>query len=486
MTQEVGTTDLFTQAAIETVEVDEGVVLIPGPKGEKGDKGDIGPQGPQGVQGLTGPIGATGAQGPQGPQGPKGDTGPQGPIGPKGDRGDIGRGIPSGGEAGQILVRVDGPDGAVEFADLPDFEPGMSAIPVTGFDADDMEAGLNVDRLSFSDDFNLAFSEVDGELVASITFGGEAGTGGADGKSAYQVAVDNGFSGTETEWLASLKGAEGAQGPQGPAGDTGPRGPAGADGVNGAEGVVDYDVVRSMVEQIIADMNNGSGTDPDPDPEPDPGSGSDLTTARWTLNGLASPIAASNSAFPDMTVTAPNGVANGTNLILNIDDYLDVTNPQFGLATSSDLSLTQTPSVLRLGFKGKANQSDTTILVDMNEWGIASVAFGLPWTLENLRVEYHRGNGTNGEEYELVDSDAGDVKLRSGALYEVEWTNDPDGAGGTFTFFVDGVQLGDPKPAQHKVMLTDTMRVDTNASIGNTSGSRDGVEVEYVEIGYKA
>lgn len=30
--------------------------------------------------------------------------------------------------------------------------------------------------------------------------------GGLDGKSAYQVAVDNGFEGTEEEWLASLKG----------------------------------------------------------------------------------------------------------------------------------------------------------------------------------------------------------------------------------------------------------------------------------------
>lgn len=27
-----------------------------------------------------------------------------------------------------------------------------------------------------------------------------------NGKSAYEIAVDNGFSGTETEWLASLNG----------------------------------------------------------------------------------------------------------------------------------------------------------------------------------------------------------------------------------------------------------------------------------------
>lgn len=31
---------------------------------------------------------------------------------------------------------------------------------------------------------------------------------GADGKSAYEIACDNGFVGTEEEWLVSLKGYE--------------------------------------------------------------------------------------------------------------------------------------------------------------------------------------------------------------------------------------------------------------------------------------
>ena len=36
----------------------------------------------------------------------------------------------------------------------------------------------------------------------------EAGHG-ADGKSAYEIAVEHGYVGTETEWLASLKGEPG-------------------------------------------------------------------------------------------------------------------------------------------------------------------------------------------------------------------------------------------------------------------------------------
>lgn len=37
----------------------------------------------------------------------------------------------------------------------------------------------------------------------------KAGTSGSAGKSAYEIAVDNGFVGTETEWLESLKGSDG-------------------------------------------------------------------------------------------------------------------------------------------------------------------------------------------------------------------------------------------------------------------------------------
>ncbi|MEF2293138.1 collagen-like protein [Virgibacillus dokdonensis] len=42
-----------------------------------------------------------------------------------------------------------------------------------------------------------------------IDVAGSPGEKGDAGKSAYQIAVDNGFKGTEQEWLASLKGAKG-------------------------------------------------------------------------------------------------------------------------------------------------------------------------------------------------------------------------------------------------------------------------------------
>ena len=74
---------------------------------------------------------------------------------------------------------------------------------------------------------------------------GESGADGADGKSAYQIALDNGFVGSQSEWLASLKGdkgdkgekgdtgEQGIQGIQGEKGDTGVPGKDGKDGKNG-------------------------------------------------------------------------------------------------------------------------------------------------------------------------------------------------------------------------------------------------------------
>ena len=49
-------------------------------------------------------------------------------------------------------------------------------------------------------------------LQEAIDNGELSGGSGTAGKSAYEIAVDNGFVGTEAEWLESLKGADGDNG----------------------------------------------------------------------------------------------------------------------------------------------------------------------------------------------------------------------------------------------------------------------------------
>ena len=63
----------------------------------------------------------------------------------------------------------------------------------------------------------------------------ETGIDGKDGASAYDIAVRNGFTGSEQEWLDSLKGADGAPGQKGNDG-------IGMDGAPGQDGASAYDI----------------------------------------------------------------------------------------------------------------------------------------------------------------------------------------------------------------------------------------------------
>ena len=70
------------------------------------------------------------------------------------------------------------------------------------------------------------------EVIVSVNEGGA----GVDGLSAYQIALQNGFIGTEQAWLDSLVGVDGSDGIQGIQGETGLTGSNGIDGATGAKG----------------------------------------------------------------------------------------------------------------------------------------------------------------------------------------------------------------------------------------------------------
>lgn len=68
------------------------------------------------------------------------------------------------------------------------------------------------------DDFIKQFSDLSQKLkqeVSTAVANGLKGDTGAQGLSAYQVAVINGYKGSQTEWLASLVGAKGDTGEKG-------------------------------------------------------------------------------------------------------------------------------------------------------------------------------------------------------------------------------------------------------------------------------
>ena len=66
---------------------------------------------------------------------------------------------------------------------------------------------------------------------------GNPGQDGADGKSAYAIAVEHGYEDSEEKWLLSLKGEKGDTGERGEKGDTGLQGEKGDPGDRGLQGV---------------------------------------------------------------------------------------------------------------------------------------------------------------------------------------------------------------------------------------------------------
>jgi hypothetical protein len=83
-------------------------------------------------------------------------------------------------------------------------------------------------------------------------------TQGAAGLSAYQVAVANGFSGTQSAWLASLVGPTGPTGATGPTGPTGATGPQGIQGVKGDTG----NTGPQGIQGVKGDTGNTGATGP--------------------------------------------------------------------------------------------------------------------------------------------------------------------------------------------------------------------------------
>lgn len=86
-------------------------------------------------------------------------------------------------------------------------------------------------EIESKDEFTLLESKI-AEVNKIITEGIET----SQGKSAYEIAVENGFAGTVEEWLESLKGEKGSDGKDGIDGENGIDGQDGQDGQDGKDG----------------------------------------------------------------------------------------------------------------------------------------------------------------------------------------------------------------------------------------------------------
>ena len=107
-----------------------------------------------------------------------------------------------------------------------------------------VDVKLTTDQ-EFKTEFMETRSAIDSNLIKPT---------GENGLSAFEIAVANGFVGTEKEWLNSLKGA---QGPKGDTGETGPQGEVGPKGDKGDAPVKGTDYYTEEEKQaLITEIEN--------------------------------------------------------------------------------------------------------------------------------------------------------------------------------------------------------------------------------------
>ena len=106
-------------------------------------------------------------------------------------------------------------------------EPGEQGIP--GKDGKTPVKGVDY----FTD---AEITEIKDEIAEKV----QVGAKGEDGKSAYQLAVEAGYEGSEADWLASLKGTDGRNG---------------IDGINGTNGKDGKTPVKGVDYFTTAEIN---------------------------------------------------------------------------------------------------------------------------------------------------------------------------------------------------------------------------------------
>ena len=88
----------------------------------------------------------------------------------------------------------------------------------------------------------------------------QTGANGKDGRSAYEIAIENGFVGTVAEWLESLKGRDGIDGKDGLPGKDGKDGADGLPGKDGTNGKDGRDGIDGK-DGVSPDLTNYPDTD---------------------------------------------------------------------------------------------------------------------------------------------------------------------------------------------------------------------------------
>lgn len=144
---------------------------------------------------------------------------------------------------------------------------------------------------------------------------------GEAGKSAYDIAVEHGFVGTEEEWLESLRGPQGEQGEKGDKGDKGEQGEAGTPGTTPSITINEdgYWVINGEVTDVKAVGEDGEdgqdGASGPMGPSGTPGTPGNRGSLWFNGAGTPTSAVAGDLQKGDMYLDTSNGIIwsyNGT------------------------------------------------------------------------------------------------------------------------------------------------------------------------------
>ena len=216
---------------------------------------------------------------------------------------------------------------------------------------------------------------------------GKDGTDGENGKSAYAIAVENGFEGDEAAWLASLKGADGKDGVDGTDGAAGKsayatavengfegneaawlaslKGADGKDGVDGADGAAGKSAYATAVENgfegneaaWLASLKGADGKD-----------GAAGSAGSAGADGYSPTVSLSRGEnFVTVSITDKNGtktatILDGADADVTVDALItsDSTNPVRSSAIYAELAEKQSKAKFYSNVSASSWAADST------------------------------------------------------------------------------------------------------------------------------
>ena len=214
---------------------------------------------------------------------------------------------------------------------------GTSTTTSGGGDYGDTNVELLLNRSNVSDGYILSWTNGDYSWIQPSTGtegpAGQDGSDGTDGLSAYEIAQNNGYGGTEAEWLSSLVG------------------PAGQDGTDGAT------TLNDLTDVNTAGLTNGSILKYD--------------GTSWIIGTDDASGGTSTTSISDTAPTSPSSgdlwwdSDNGSLKIYYSQAWVDASTVESSVGGSSISSITDGTSTL--SFDTNNNISiDTHIIPDTN------------------------------------------------------------------------------------------------------------------------